>query len=82
MRMSLLISSVGRKTEHAGQTTTTLTGLHAHFGKARDALIRVSALLKDSVARAADQFDAKDVWQLCYDHISPSLSRLDASQMM
>jgi len=27
-----LMSSVGSKTEHAGQTTITLTGLHAHFG--------------------------------------------------
>ena len=29
-----LMSSVGRRTEHAGQTTITLTGLHAHFEKA------------------------------------------------
>jgi hypothetical protein len=30
-----LMSSVGRRTEHAGQTTITLTGLHAHFEKAQ-----------------------------------------------
>ena len=41
-----LMSSVGRRTEHAGQTTITLTGLHAHFEKARAALMRVSALLQ------------------------------------
>jgi hypothetical protein len=41
-----LMSSVGRRTEHAGQTTITLTGLHADFAKARAALNRVSALLK------------------------------------
>ena len=34
-----LMSSVGRRTEHAGQTTITLTGLHAHFEKARAALM-------------------------------------------
>lgn len=33
-----LMSAVGRRTEHAGQTTTTLAGLHADFGKARAAL--------------------------------------------
>ena len=41
-----LMASVGRRTEHAGQTTITLTGLHAHFAKARAALMRTSALLK------------------------------------
>jgi hypothetical protein len=41
-----LMTSVGRKTEHAGQTTVTLTGLHAHFAQARAALTRVSALLQ------------------------------------
>lgn len=34
-RRPWLMSSVGRKTEPAGQTTITLTGLHAHFEKAR-----------------------------------------------
>jgi hypothetical protein len=38
-----LMSSVGRRTEHAGQTTITLTGLHAHFGKARQVLMRISS---------------------------------------
>ena len=41
-----LMSAVGRRTEHAGQTTITLTGQHADFGKARAALMRVSALLQ------------------------------------
>jgi hypothetical protein len=27
-----LIASVGREAEHAGQTTITLSALHAHFG--------------------------------------------------
>lgn len=37
-----LMTSVGRKTEHAGQTTVTLTGLRTHFEQARAALTRVS----------------------------------------
>ena len=48
-----LMSSIGRKTAHAGQTTITLTGLHAHFGKARDALMRVSTMPKTWTERAA-----------------------------
>lgn len=40
------MSSVSGKTEHAGQTTIALTGLHAHFGKAKAVLSLVSALLK------------------------------------
>jgi hypothetical protein len=47
-----LMSSVGRRTEHAGQTTITLTGQHADFGKARAALMYVSALLQEWVVRA------------------------------
>lgn len=47
-----LMSSVGRRTEHAGLTTITLTGLHAHFEKARAALMRVSALLQGWVPQA------------------------------
>ena len=70
-----LMSSVGRKTEHAGQTTITLTGLHAHFGKARDALMRVSALLKGWVTCIAEQFDVKTVWTLCCDHLKQSLAK-------
>jgi hypothetical protein len=41
-----LLASVGRKSEHAGQTTLTLTGLHARFGHAKAALMRASALLQ------------------------------------
>ncbi len=55
------MSSIGRKTEHAGQTTITLTGLHAHFGKAKQALMRVSALLKLWTARAAEQLNPSTV---------------------
>ena len=74
------MSSVGRKTEHAGQTTITLTGLHAHFGKAREVLMRVSALLKGWVTRTAEQFNATTVWTLCCDHIKQTIARIGPSQ--
>lgn len=64
-----LMSAVGRRTEHAGQTTITLTGLHADFGKARAALMRVSALLQGWVGRAAEQLNPTTVWNLVCDHL-------------
>jgi uncharacterized protein YegP (UPF0339 family) len=75
-----LMSSVGRKTEHAGQTTITLTGLHAHFGKAKEALMLVSALLKGWATRAAEQFNSMTVWTLCCDHIKQTIARIGPSQ--
>jgi hypothetical protein len=64
-----LMSSVGRRTEHAGQTTITLTGLHAHFEKARAALMRVSRLLQGWVAEASEQFSSITVWSRVCDHL-------------
>ena len=64
-----LMSAVGRRTEHAGQTTITLTGLHADFGKARAALMRVSALLQRWVELAAEQLNSTTVWNLVCDHL-------------
>jgi hypothetical protein len=75
-----LMSSVGRKTEHAGQTTITLTGLHAHFGKARDALMRVSALLKAWADRAAEQLKSTTVWRLVCDHLKHLLAGIGPPQ--
>ena len=69
-----LMSSVGRRTEHAGQTTITLTGLHAHFGKARAALMRVSALLQGWVAQAAEQLNPVTIWQHVCDHLKHTLA--------
>lgn len=63
-----LMSSVGRRTEHAGQATITLTGLHAHFDKARAALMHVSALLQGWVANAAEQLNSTSVWNAVCDH--------------
>ena len=59
------MSSVGRRTEHAGQTTITLTGLHAHFGKARQVLMHISSQLQAWVTEAAEQLNITSVWQLC-----------------
>jgi hypothetical protein len=69
-----LMSSVGHKTEHAGQTILTLTGLHAHFGKARAALMRVSALLHNWVTQAAEQFNPSSVWQCVCNHLKNILA--------
>ena len=59
-----LMSPVGRRLPHAGQTTITLTGLHAHFEKAQAALERVSALLQDWVVQATEQLTPTTVWNL------------------
>jgi hypothetical protein len=75
-----LISSVGRRTEHAGQMTITLTGLHAHFGKAKEALMRVSAQLQAWAARAAEQFNPTSVWDLVCDHLKLILAGVGPPQ--
>jgi hypothetical protein len=71
-----LMTSVGRRTQHAGQTTLTLTGLHAEFDKARAALMRVSALLQQWVTTAAEQFKPRSVWVLCCDHLKRTLAAI------
>lgn len=75
-----LMSSVGRKTEHAGQTTITLTGLHAEFPKAREALARVSALLQGWSIRAAEQLGLSTVWSLVCDHLKHVLAGIAPAQ--
>ena len=75
-----LMSSVGRRTEHAGQTTITLTGLHADFAKARAVLMRVSALLQDWVVRATEQLSRTTVWQLACDHLKRVLASIGPPQ--
>jgi Transposase DDE domain len=75
-----LMSSVGRRTEHAGQTTITLTGLHAHFGKARQALMRVSAQLQAWATRAAEQFTPTTAWTFVCDHLKRTLAGIGPPQ--
>jgi hypothetical protein len=72
------MTSVGRKTEHAGQTTVTLTGLHAHFEQARAALTRVSALLQGWVAETAEQLPQPSVWHRVCDHLKRILAGIGA----
>lgn len=69
-----VMSSVGRRTEHAGQKTITLTGLHARFEKARIDLNRVSALLQDWVAHAAEQLQPNTVWHCVCKHLKQILA--------
>ncbi|GAB3395604.1 hypothetical protein GCM10027514_43340 [Azotobacter armeniacus] len=57
-----LMSSVGRRTEHAGQTRVTLSALHTRFDKAREVLMQVSRLLKAWVVEAAEQLEGTSVW--------------------
>jgi hypothetical protein len=75
-----LMSSVGRRTEHAGQTTITLTGLHADFAKARAALMRVSALLQEWVVRVTEQLNPTTVWLLVCDHLKRIIASIDPPQ--
>lgn len=69
------MGSIGRKTEHAGQTTISLTGLHADFAKARVALLRVSALLQGWAKSTAEQLDPNLVWQRACDYLKRVLAR-------
>ena len=68
-----LLSSVGRATSHAGQTTITITGQHAYFNAAREALIHVSSLLHAWSAMVAEQLRLTSVWHLCCYHLIHSL---------
>jgi hypothetical protein len=75
-----LMSSVGRRTEHAGQTMITLSDQHADFGKARAALMRVSALLQGWVAHATEQLNPTTVWNLVCDHLKRVLASIGPPQ--
>ena len=80
--------TIGRRTEHAGQRTIKLSGMHAHFDKARAALTRASALLQGWAAQAAEQLNPQAVWHRLCDHLKhilagigpPNILRLLANQ--
>lgn len=74
------MSAIGRKTEHAGQTTITLSGLHADFANARDALMRVSAMLQSWTDRAAEKLKSVQVWQRVCDHLKQILATVGPSR--
>jgi hypothetical protein len=65
---------VGRRTEHAGQTTLTLTGLHAHFDKARQVLMQVSARLQAWAKEIAEQLRDGTVWRCVCDHLKLTIA--------
>jgi hypothetical protein len=69
-----LMSSIGRKTEHAGQTTITINSMHAHFGKAKEALTRVSILLNNWAIQTTEQFNPRAVWYKCCDYLKVLLT--------
>jgi hypothetical protein len=68
----LLMASVGRRTEHAGQTTITLTSTHTHFRKAQAALMRVSSLLQEWYKQTSEKFRNDKVWKCVCDYIKRS----------
>ncbi len=69
-----LMSSIGRRTEHAGQTTLTLTGLHAYFDKARQVLMLVSAQLQAWAKDIAEQLRDGSVWHCVCDHLKQTIA--------
>jgi hypothetical protein len=75
-----LMSSIGRKTQHAGQTWITLTGLHARFNEARARLTCVSALLQGWFSQATEQFRTEIVWQRVCDHIKQVIAGVNTSK--
>ena len=75
-----LMSSVGRATSHAGQTTITLTGQHACFDKARQVLMRVSGQLQAWMSEAAEQLGITSVWLLCCDHLKRTIASVGPPQ--
>ncbi|MBK5913640.1 hypothetical protein, partial [Rhodocyclus purpureus] len=77
-----LMSSVGRRTEHAGQTTITLTGQHAYFDKARQVLMRISSQLQTWASEAAEQLASPSVWLRCCDHLKRTLAAIATPQAL
>ncbi len=75
-----LMSSAGRRTEHEGQTTITLTGQHADFGKTRAALMHVSALLQERVVRATEHLNPITVWNIVCEHIKRAVANISPHQ--
>ncbi len=76
------MSSIGCRTEHAGQTTITLTGLHAHFDKARQVLMQVSTRLQAWAKEVAEQLQNRTVWRCVCDHLKHTLAGIDPPKML
>jgi hypothetical protein len=59
----LLLHGVARQTQHANQATLTITSLHAHAPKVRQALDAVSQFLQ-RVRQTAEQLSSTDRWRV------------------
>ena len=73
-----LMTFVGRKTDIAGQTTVTLTGLPAHCVQPWVALTRVSAWLRGWVAETAEPLAQPSLWHRVCDHLKRILAGIGA----
>jgi hypothetical protein len=77
-----LMSAVGRRTEHAGQRTITISAQHAHFARAREVLMRVSAQLQAWAIEAAEQLNRTSVWLLCCAHLKRTLGAMTSAPLL
>jgi len=77
----LLMAAVGIKTEHAGQTIVTLTGLHAHFKKAKEALDSASTRLKQVIKSTAEQLPLQPVWTRVCQYLAQTITRWHPPQI-
>jgi len=57
----LLLTAIGRQTQHAGRTTLHVSSPHGRHGWARQAFTRIGALFAD-LRQAAEQLTALDRW--------------------
>ena len=57
----LLLSAIARQTQHAGQTTLTISSTHAARDKARDAYRRIAGFLA-GLRKSAEQLDPLGKW--------------------
>ena len=57
----LLLSAIAQRTQHAGQTTLTISSSHGMRDKARHALVRIAGFLAD-LRKTAEQLDPLERW--------------------
>lgn len=76
-----LMTSVGRRTEHAGQTRVTLSGQHARFKEAHRLLVRISKQLQTWTRELAEQLDARSVWVRCCDYLKEVLAAIGTAKI-
>lgn len=76
-----LMTSVGRRTEHAGQTRVTLSGQHARFKEAHRLLVRISKQLQAWTREVAEQLDARSVWIRCCDYLKEVLAAIGTAKI-